>query len=178
MYQLTSYIDSEHIIIDPNNNIAYYHYKGPSYRDKMKNGLTLEQVYEQEDVYIFNETNDGEIVTQIKEIVFKATNNYDDDIKDISVRYEMNSKGLKGKGIKGKGLKGKGLKGKNKKTKISVRQNGYSDKIFMLNQNIPEEFDNEKHEKYYNSVQTMWIPCLCPSCDGYYSDLSYAHSLS
>ncbi len=172
MYQLTNYIDSEHIIIDPNNNIAYYCYKGSSYRDKIKNGLTLEQVYEQEELYLSNETKDCENVTQvIKKNDCKSSNVYDDDVKDVIISYKKNSKGRKGEKVKGE-------KEKKKNTKISVRQNGYSDKMFMLNQYIPDEFDSEKHESFYNSVPTIWLPsCLCPECNGGYDYDGYVEYL-
>ncbi len=57
MYQLTDFSDSDNIVIDSQNNIAYFHYRGTSYRDKLKNGLSLEEVYEQD--YICSPPNDN-----------------------------------------------------------------------------------------------------------------------
>jgi hypothetical protein len=79
MYRLTGYFNSDNIIIDPHNNIAYHYYPGDSYRDRLKNGLTLEQVYEQEDVYF--EDKHEPIVEPIVNMKQHLKQTYDEDCK-------------------------------------------------------------------------------------------------
>ena len=46
MIHPTGFSDSENIIII--DNVPYFHYTSSTYKDKLKNGLSLEYVFEQE----------------------------------------------------------------------------------------------------------------------------------
>ena len=55
-YHPNGFSDSENIII--HNNVPYFYYNGNTYKDKLKNGLSLEYVFQQQ---IINNTNNKDI---------------------------------------------------------------------------------------------------------------------
>jgi hypothetical protein len=150
MYQLTDFSDSTNIVIDSRNNIAYFHYSGTSYRDKLKNGLSLEEVYEQ-DQYIGQEQihicipNDN-IFTPLQKCkpVIRNIENPDYDNNNCYKKYCK-------KGYK-KGNKQyckKGNKEKRKALKKHIKQNGYLDKLFYIEQNSSDVYMEEEHWLLY-----------------------------
>ncbi len=143
MYRLTGYFNSDNIIIDPHNNIAYHYYPGDSYKDKLKNGLTLEQVYEQEDAYFENKHES--IVEPIVKTKQHLKQKYDEDCKCYDYNINKNTFNKR----KQKPINKRKNKDKRKNKKYSVRQNGYIDKLFNREQHLPETYEEEKHGRFY-----------------------------
>lgn len=161
MYQLTGYSDSDNIIIDQNSNRAYFHYEGTSYRDRLKNGLSLEQVYEQEDPFVL-ETESIVVSTKTPPSPLLMSCKYDENVNII---YDQDDH----KKRKNRYKKNVEKKNMNKK-KNKIRQNGYSDKLFVLEQNMPQEYDEKKDYYFYiendiyYSHNSLRSECLCCSC--------------
>ena len=133
MYHPSGYLDSSNIVIYNKN--AYYYIIGTSYKDKLKNSLSLEYVFRQEDndSYI---TDDPIIEIISKDIPNKRLSNKFDYYEFNDYNYSKRKKKINKK------FNMRNLK-KNK-----IRQNGYSDKIFNITQNLPELYD-EEHRIYY-----------------------------
>jgi hypothetical protein len=146
MYQLTGYADSDNIVIDSVNNIAYYHYAGTSYRDKLKNGLRLEQLYEQEEDY-FEDKHNPVVKTIQPPTKQKYSKNY--------IYYDDNSIIIFNKRNKKVTNKKVTNKDKRKNKKNLVRQNGYDDKLFNREQNLSDLYVEEKHADLYTSDNVM-----------------------
>lgn len=131
MYQPTAFSDGKNIII--RNNIPYFLYTGSTYKDKLKNGLSLEYVFEQEDM------NPIEYEEVFKEVKLDDTR-VNLDFMDYEENYHFyEQKELQTQGLmrKGKWLPFK--KGVSRNTKKnSNRLDGYVDKLFNIEQNLPE----------------------------------------
>lgn len=150
MFQPTEFLDGEHIVII--DGVPQYHYTGVTYRDKLKNGLTLNHVF-----YI------QDLVTVIDDVVAKE--NKSNDIKEPSkfvdyeenhIFYEQKEYQLTRKSRKGKRLSFKKRHARNIK-KNKVKTNGYSDKLFAIEQELPEiieedpyDYDEDIDETYYD----------------------------
>ena len=162
MYQLAGYSDSDNIIIDPNSNRAYFHYTGTSYRDRLKNGLLLEKVYEQEESYVLEAES---IVVNAKTQPLQSSKpcKYDDSINLTHIYDQDEYK-------KRKNRSKKHIKKNMNKKKHKIRQNGYSDKLFVLEQNLPKEYDEKEDSYYYieNDIyyqhNSLRLVCFCCSC--------------
>ena len=131
MYQPTGFIDSANIVII--NDSPYYRYNGSSYKDKLKNGLSLDYVLDlQNSVPI----EDDERVEEVKP---DDNNNINVEFKDYEDNYgfyeqkEFQTMGLvkKGKYLPFKKRKARNMKKNNNKIK------GYEYKLFNIEQGLP-----------------------------------------
>lgn len=131
MYHPIGFKDSDNIIII--DNIPHFHYTGSTYKDKLKNGLSLEYVFQMEDIIpIIHEESSIEI----------------EDNRSIqnskAVDYEKNYEFYEQKEFesllltrKGKWTPFKKRQARNKKKK-NIKLNGYAYKLFAIEQNLPE----------------------------------------
>jgi hypothetical protein len=126
--------DSENIIII--NNIPYFNYIGTTYKDKLKNKLSLECLFQHENfIPTFNDMNRKS--TEEKDKIYNIKNM---DLVDYGEKYgfyeqrEFNINGLK---RKGKYLPLKKKQARNIK-KNTVKTNGYTNKLFIIEQNLPD----------------------------------------
>lgn len=131
MFQATEFLDGENIIII--DNVPHYRYTGTTYKDKLKNGLSFDYVFDQQDmVPIFSEEFTKEIETN------EDRENL--DLIDYEENYEFyEQKKFQVEGIvrKGKRVPFKKIQARNVK-KNCIRQRGYEDKLFDIEQNIPD----------------------------------------
>lgn len=149
MYQPTEFKDGDNIIIV--NDIPYYRYTGVTYKDKLKNGLSLDYVFQLEDA-IYNEDplvdeeidsdkNDGPNCTDIMV-----------DYEDYYDFYEQNEFQTIPLARKGKWVSLKKRNARNLK-KNSIRQNGYTDKLFTIEQHLSDISEtNDINDDVYDNV--------------------------
>ena len=157
MYHPEGFADSSNIIIK--NNCAFYYYNGNSYLEKLKNGLSLECVFNEESIQIvsiFEKTNIKNISkNKVNTSSFECNDDFDSYYKLQKERKNI------------KCIKNKKRDCRNKKNRI--RQNGFDDKIFNMNQNTIhiqdtlsskeleeldwDEYYNEHYENYYKGIQ-------------------------
>jgi len=141
-----NFIDSENFIIK--NNIPYFYFPGNSYRDKLKNGLSLEYMVCLENTKLENEETVK--TTEDNKINLQKTNTID---------YEDSYSGLVGKNKYRQGYSGKENNKirKPKTKKINIKLRGYSDKLFYIKQHTvvttrDDEFQDEKYNVDDNSL--------------------------
>jgi hypothetical protein len=131
MYQPSGFTDSSNIVII--NRVPYFRYTGLSYKDKLKNGLSLEFVFQQEDNSMMVLDNDEKV--QLDEIKEKVRLEEFDDYEDNSGFYEQKENKVLPISRKGKNVVCK----TNRDTffkKKTTKQNGYSDKLFVIDQHL------------------------------------------
>lgn len=135
MYHPKGFRDSENIIII--DNVPHFSCNGITYKDKLKNGLSLEYVFQQEDMIL--PIMDQPISIEAEPEQFKG--NYLEFID-----YEKKFMFYEEKEIKTIPLtkKGKYIPLK-KRQNINFKKNliklkGYEDKLFDIEQNLPELF--------------------------------------
>ena len=141
MYQLTQFSDSENIIII--DNMPYYVYTGVTYKDKLKNGLSLDYVFQQEDIIsIMNDDPSKEIEP------YKTRENL------VLAEYEDNYEFYDQKKIqtmcltrKGKRLLSKKRQTRNRK-KSNIKSNGYTEKLLVIEENLPQLVDKSQFNFY------------------------------
>ena len=133
MTTITGFSDSNNIIIG-DDKIAYFRYTGNTYKDKLKNGLSLDYVFyiednfPKEEEYILYKDEDN------KNIEKNICNYYEEDA-DF---YEKLEKLVIFKGVKkGKSNPLKKRKVRNMK-KNCIKSNGNSYKLFIIEQNLGE----------------------------------------
>lgn len=155
MYQPTEFLDGENIIII--NDIPRYRYTGVTYKDKLKNGLSLDYVFGQQDLIpIMNEIGDEDIVVTESNKYKMNYNliNYEENYDCYDMQTEKIVK--KGKQIKLKKRQSRNVK------KNSIRQDGFSYKLFTIEQNLSDETDFDDYDNYndYDDETYSWC-CSC-----------------
>lgn len=159
------FADSSNIkIID---NIPYYSFNGKSYLEKLKNGLSLDIVFAMEDgygLYVENKKNivNEEIIKQIQ------PNSYRYKLYDEKYDYSINLHSRKGKKYNTKSYC-RNIK-KNK-----IRQNGYNDKLYLIEINLPSVYDANFDLKYYPYEFNESINNLCDNYSRDYYEDYYDH---
>ena len=152
MYQPTAFSDGKNIII--RNGVPYFLYTGSTYKDKLKNGLSLDYVFEQEDM----------IPIVYEEFVKKVES---DDTRlnlefvDYEEKYEFyEEKEFQTRGLtrKSKWMSFKKRESRNTK-KNSIRLNGYVDKLFNIEQNLPQLSDESRSEINYDDEYDEYDDC-------------------
>jgi hypothetical protein len=129
------FMDSKNIVII--NDVPHFSFKGDSYLEKLKNGLSLDYVFMMEDSAVhseekFEEEEDYKQLQPLKHELFDE--DYDCEVMPMP---------RKGKNII------KTRSDKNMK-KNKVKQNGYTDKLDMVEVNLPNIWDPDFdwHEFY------------------------------
>ena len=143
MFQPTEFLDGENIVII--GRVPHYRYTGVTYRDKLKNGLSLDYVFDQQDmVPICPEESTKEI----------ESNEVRENLELID--YEENHEFYEQKEFQTMGLSRKGKRAPFKKRqarnvkKNCIRQRGYQDKLFDIEQNMPNLSDKSQIEINYD----------------------------
>jgi hypothetical protein len=148
MYQPTGFKDSENIIII--NKIPYFRYTGSTYKDKLKNGLSLDYVFQQEDMIpIMDEESKVEIEKNTSIQNLEAID-YEEKYKFYEQKeFEAISLTRKGKWISYKNKQARNMKKKN------IKSNGYDDKLFVIEQNLPSLSNEWQIEIDYDDISIL-----------------------
>jgi len=140
MYQSSGFSDSENIIII--NRTPYFRCTGSTYKEKLKNGLSLPFVFEQEFITIKNETSEKHLTNDSRENVKTNITRFNNHNDDYDNEYQNNFQ-KKNKKVRSK----KGVAKKYKKT--CIKNNGYKYKLFVIEENLPDlvslSNDSSKH---------------------------------
>jgi hypothetical protein len=138
MSQVVKFIDGENIVII--DNVPHYRCAGSTYKDKLKNGLSFDYVFEQQDMILIC----PEETTETNET---RENLCSIDYEEICEFYEQ-----KKNQVEGITRKGKRVPFKKRQPRIvnknRVRQRGYEDKLFDIEQNMPNLFDKKQNCKW------------------------------
>jgi hypothetical protein len=133
MYQPKGFRDSENIIII--NNVPHFSYNGVTYKDKLKNGLSLEYVFQQEDMIlpimdqpISIEAEPDEFKPNYLEFIdYEEKNNFYEEKENKSIPLTRKSKYITFKKRQNINFK-----------KNLIKLKGYEGKLFDIEQNLPE----------------------------------------
>lgn len=121
------FMDAQNIVII--NDVPHFSFKGNSYLGKLKNGLSLDFVFSMEDSYIKSDDNVAEN--------FEEEKHYEPlkhELFDEKYDYDVVPMPRKGKKVIKKRCD------KNMK-KNKVKQNGYNDKLYTIESNLPSIWD-------------------------------------
>ena len=154
MFQPTEFLDGENIVII--DRVPHYRYTGTTYKDKLKNGLSFDYVFDQQDmVPICPEESTKEIESN------EARENL------VLIDYEENHEFYEQKRFQVEGIvrKSKRLPFKKRQArninKNCIRQRGYEDKLFDIKQNTPNlSHDKSKFENDYDDYHDYDV-CFC-----------------
>lgn len=150
MYQPTGFKDYKNIIII--NKIPYFRYTGSTYKDKLKNGLSLDYVFQLEDMIpIIDEEFNVEIEENISIQKLEAIN-YEENY-DFYEQKEFEAMSFTRK-RKGKWIPLKKRQARNTKKK-NIKSNGYDDKLFAIEQNLPNLFHKSQIEIDYENISVI-----------------------
>ena len=135
MYQPKGFRDSENIIII--DNVPHFSYNGVTYKDKLKNGLSFEYVFQQEDMIL--PIMDQPISIEAEPDEFKGNYLEFIDYEEKHDFYEEKEKEIKMIPLT---KKSKYITFK-KRQNINFKKNlikliGYEGKLFDIEQNLPE----------------------------------------
>lgn len=146
MFQPTQFMDGANIVIV--DNVPYYRYTGVTYLERLKNGLSLDYVFYIQDLLPIED--DESIVKDKSENI---TQNFDlvDDYEENYRRYEQIEFQTLRLARKGKRLPFKKTQSRNTK-KTFTKVNGYLDKLFNIEQNLPNLFVKSQIEIDYDNV--------------------------
>ena len=166
---MSSFKDSSNIIIE--NDGPKYYYPGSSYLEKLKHKIPLEYAFELENYLSTFKVEVSVSVTYprvdcLNSIIELVPLDFETDELD---EFDVVPKKRKGKWIPLK----KTVTSKFKKN--TRRQNGYSDKLFNLEQNtkIADEDEDEDEEMEWNDDDSScWSSCWCYST---YGSRNYTH---
>jgi len=178
MYQPTEFNDGNHIIIK--HNVPYYHYTGSTYKDKLKNGISLDYIFELEDSckYLLFKENEYEKDYDKKEqekVLEEEINRIQSmiDYEEYYGLYEQNEYKTIPSMRKGKWTPFKKRNARNMK-KNTIRQKGYADKLFTIEQHLSDNIDiddanscnEEEYLEYNDDDNISERSCYCIWCRG------------
>ena len=143
MFQPTEFLDGENIVVI--NRVPHYRYTGATYRDKLKNGLSLDYVFYQQDMVPIVEE---EIVEEVESHETVENSEFVDYEENYEF-YEQKKFQVEGMMRKGKWIPFKKRQSRNVK-KNMVKTNGYEDKLFAIEQELPNLFDESQIEIDYD----------------------------
>lgn len=164
MFQPTEFIDGENIIVIV--YVPYYRYTGTTYKDKLKNGLSLDYVFDLQN-FILSEEDDE--VMEEDELQESRENLKFADYEENYSFYEQKEFKTIGLAKKGKRLPIKKRQARNSK-KSNIKSKGYEDKLFNIEQNIPDLFDESQIEIEYDNVSVDSYGYYNSYYDNYYDD--------
>ena len=131
------FMDSQNIVIV--NDVPYFSFKGNSYLEKLKNGLSLDVVFLMEDSAVRSEEKLEEFIQLVEEKQYQPLKH---ELFAEEYDYDVVPMPRKGK----KGIKKRCDKNMKKN---KVKQNGYNDKMHTIESNLPSIFD-EATDLYIN----------------------------
>jgi len=148
MYQPIGFNDSENIIII--NDIPYFRYTGSTYKDKLKNGLSLEYVFQIEDMIPIICEEPSIEIEENNSIKILEHINYE-EFYEFYDQKEFEAISL---ARKGKWLIFKKRQARNKKKK-NIKSSGYKDKLFAIEQELPNLFDESQIKINYDDISIL-----------------------
>jgi hypothetical protein len=136
------FMDAQNIVII--NDVPHFSFKGNSYLEKLKNGLSLDYVFFMEDSSIRPDDNVEE-----KEEDYKQYQPLKHELFDEEYDVDVLPRPRKGKNI----IKLRSVKNMKKN---KVKQNGYNDKLHTIESNLPSIWcpDFEGNEYYDSDYMT------------------------
>lgn len=152
------FMDAENIVII--DGVHHFSFNGNSYLERLKNGLSLDLVFEMEDSYInldekFEEKVEEKQIQSYKYELFNEEYDY-----DISINNNR----------KGKNFIKKIYNRNTKKNKI--RQNGYDDKLHVVETNLPSIYDMDRVLQYYPfDIDDLYDQHMKEDYDDYYHNI-------
>lgn len=150
MYQPMEFMDGANIIII--DSVPHYCYTGVTYLERLKNGLALDYVFQQQDlVPVFEHDNET-----YEEPKSENTSKYL-VMLDVEVNYgyyEQKEFQPISLARKGKWQRLKKRQARNMK-KSTIKSNGYKDKLFAIEQNLPDLSDESQIEIEYEDVSIL-----------------------
>lgn len=159
MFQPTEFLDGENIVII--NRVPHYRYTGATYKDKLKNGLSLDYVFYQQDMVPIVEK---EIVKEVESLEARENLEFVDYEENYEF-YEQKRFQLTGMMRKGKWITFKKRQSRNVK-KNMVKTNGYEDKLFVNEQELPDLFDESQINIDYDDNDYCSY-CGCAICNAW-----------
>jgi hypothetical protein len=150
------FMDAQNIVIF--NDVPHFSFKGNSYLERLKNGLSLDFVFFMEDSAVKPEED--------------IENNSEEDYKQqqplkhehFVEEYDCDTFPRPRKGKKTVKKRSNKMMKKNK-----VRQNGYNDKMFKIDNYLSSVYDEKADEKYYYFDEYKFLRNICKkycvSCD-------------
>jgi hypothetical protein len=156
-----NFMDAKNIIII--DGVPHFLFNGNSYLERLKNGMSLDLVFEMEDSYINLDEKFEEKVEQ------KQIQPYKYELFDEEYDYDISINNNR----KGKNFIKKIYNRNTKKNKI--RQNGYDDKLHFVETNLPSIYDRDRDIEYYPfDIDELHDQYVRDYCDDYYDD--YYHN--
>lgn len=129
------FIDSQNIIII--DRVPHYSLSGKSYIEKLKNGLSLDLVFEMEYSAVKPYENFEEKIEEVKQI-----QPYKYELFAEEYDYDICRNNRKGKQFIKK------ISNRNTK-KNKIHQNGYDDKVHIIETNLPSIYEPKLDLQYY-----------------------------
>ena len=145
MFQPNEFIDGENIIVI--DYVPYYRNNGSSYKDKLKNGLSLVYVFGIQDLVPIEDNQPIEEIESDEYIEDLKFGDYEENYGF----YEQKEFQTTGFTKKGKCLLFKKRQARNVK-KSNIKSKGYEYKLFNIEQNLPDLFDESQIEIDYDNV--------------------------
>jgi len=150
MYQPTGFKDSENIIII--NKIPYFRYTGSTYKDKLKNGLSLEYVFQQEDMIPNMDEESNVEIEENRSIQNLEAIDYEENYEFYEQKeFEAISLARKGKWMPFKNRQARNTKKKNIKSKSFLLLNGDALFNFNLENIFDKHFRNNRNITFISS---------------------------
>jgi len=158
MYQPTEFLDGENIVII--GRVPHYRYTGTTYKDKLKNGLSLDYVFSQEDMTpIYND----EVIVKTESNKYRENSEFV-NYEENCCFYENKEMELTRTTRKGKWRQFKKKQSRNVK-KNYIRQNGYAYKLFIIDQQLPFELDDPYAYDSDDDYDDEMHVCYCYKCN-------------
>lgn len=151
MFQPTQFMDGENIVVV--DNVPYYCYTGVTYLERLKNGLSLDYVFQQQDlVPVFEDENDIN-EEQKTENLSKLLDIFDDYEENFEFYEQKEFETISpAKNSKWPGFKKR--QSRNQK-KNPTRINGYNDKLFAIEQELADLFDESQIDIDYDDISVI-----------------------
>jgi hypothetical protein len=162
------FMDAQNIVIM--NDVPYFSFKGNSYLEKLKNGLSLDYVFFMEDSAIKTHDNDEESFEENN----KQEKQYQPlkhELFDEEYDIDVIPMPRKGKNI----IK---LRSDKNMKKNKVKQSGYNDKLHTIESNLPTIFDEafDWHQYYSENDDDYYSDCFDDNFDEDDSDYYESYS--
>lgn len=151
MFQPIEFMDGENIVVV--DNVPCYRYTGVTYLERLKNGLSFDYVFQQQDLVAVSEEENETYEEPKSENISKYLDIFDD--------YEANYEFYEQKKFEpispAKNGKWPGFKKRQSRNqkKNPSRINGYNDKLFAIEQELANLFDESQIEIDYDDVSVV-----------------------
>jgi hypothetical protein len=164
MFQPTQFMDGANIVnID---NVPHYRYTGVTYLERLKNGLSFDYVFQQQDFVPVFEDENGTYEEPKSENVSKYLDMFD----DYEANYEFYEQKIFQPMTPAKNGKWQGFKKRQARNtkKSTIKSNGYSQKLCTMEQNLPELVDKSQLEIDYENEYDDDSIISYDDCESYY----------